>query len=121
MSKPDVRPRVIQIMGGQFRWLRLSILAALSMATLNLPCRAEEPIPKLNYEAVPDFFQLPPGEHFVEVAGVAVNYKGHMYLFHRGKHTLLEFDFSGNFVRSMADDLFVTVHTVRVDAEADDW
>src|SRR5881275_1946552 len=70
------RPRVIQIMGGQFRWLRLSILAALSMAALNLPCRAEEPIPKLNYEAVPDFFQLPPGEHFVEVAGVGGKFQG---------------------------------------------
>src|SRR5437868_13065650 len=110
-------PRVIQIMGGQFRWLRLSILAALSMAALNLPCRTEEPIPKLNYEAVPDSFQLPPGEHFVEVAGVAVNSKGHIYVFHRGKHPLMEFDSSGKFARSIADDLFATAHTVRVDAE----
>ena len=108
-------------MGGQFRWLRLSILAALSMAALNLPCRAEEPIPKLNYEAVPDFFQLPPGEHFVEVAGVAVNSKGHIYVFHRGKHPLMEFDSSGKFVRSIADDLFATAHTVRVDAEDNIW
>ena len=108
-------------MGGQFRWLRLSILAALSMAALNLPCRAEEPIPKLNYEAVPDFFQLPPGEHFVEVAGVAVNSKGHIYVFHRGKHPLMEFDSSGKFARSIADDLFATAHTVRVDAEDNIW
>jgi hypothetical protein len=42
--------------------------------------------PKLNYEAVPNFFQLPQGENFVEPAGVAVNSKGHIYLFHRGKH-----------------------------------
>src|SRR6059058_3520534 len=116
-----LRPRVIQIMGGQFRWLRLSILAALSMAALNLACRAEEPIPKLNYEAVPDFFQLPPGEHFVEVAGVAVNSKGHIYVFHRGKHPLMEFDSSGKFARSIADDLFVTAHTVRVDAGDNIW
>jgi hypothetical protein len=50
-------------------------------------CRAEEPIPKLNYEAVPGFFQLPAGEHFVEVAGVAVNSKDHIYVFHRGNDT----------------------------------
>src|SRR5438552_2001159 len=103
-------------MGGQFRWLRLSILAALSMAALNLPCRAEEPIPKLNYEAVPDFFQLPPGEHFVEVAGVAVNSKGHIYVFHRGKHPLMAFASSGNSVTSTADDVFGTAHSSRVDA-----
>ena len=82
---------------------------------------AEPAIPKLNYEAVPDFFQLPAGEHFVEVAGVAVNSKGHIYVFHRGKHPLMEFDASGKFVRSIADDLFVTAHVVRVDAEDNIW
>jgi DNA-binding beta-propeller fold protein YncE len=82
---------------------------------------AEEPIPKLNYEAVPDFFQLPPGEYFVEVAGVAVNSKGHIYVFHRGKHPLMEFDANGKYLRSIADDLFVTAHTVRVDAEDNIW
>ena len=32
--------------------------------------------PRLSYEVIADFFQLPPGEHFVEPAGVAVNSKG---------------------------------------------
>ena len=57
---------------------------------------------------IADFFQLPPGEHLVEPAGVAVNSKGHIYVFHRGKHPLMEFDSSGKFVRSIADELFVT-------------
>ena len=78
-------------------------------------------LPKLNYEAMPDFFQLPPGEHLVEPAGVAVNSKGHIYLFHRGKHPLTEFDPSGKFLRSLADDLFVTAHMVRVDVEDNIW
>ncbi len=83
---------------------------------------SEEPaIPKLDYEAVPDFFKLPPGENFVEPAGVAVNSKGHIYLFHRGKHPLMEFDPSGRFIRSIADDLFVTAHMVRVDTEDNIW
>src|SRR5215471_11800807 len=80
-----------------------------------------EPLPKLKYEAVADFFQLPSGEHFVEPAGVAVNSKGHIYVFHRGKHPLMEFDASGKFLRSIADDLFVTAHTVRVDSEDNIW
>jgi len=80
-----------------------------------------EPIPKLNYEAISDFFQLPPGEHLVEPAGVAVNSKGHIYVFHRGKHALMEFDPSGKFLRSVADDLFVTAHMVRIDPEDNIW
>jgi DNA-binding beta-propeller fold protein YncE len=80
-----------------------------------------EPIPKLNYQAVSDFFQLPPPEHLVEPAGVAVNSKGHIYIFHRGKHPLMEFDSSGKFLRSLADDLFVTAHMVRVDSEDNIW
>jgi DNA-binding beta-propeller fold protein YncE len=108
-------------MSVQVHWLRFSILAALFSAALVFPCRSEEPIPKLNYEAVPDFFQLPPSEHFVEVAGVAVNSKGHIYVFHRGKHPLMEFDTSGKFLRSIADDLFVTAHMVRLDADDNIW
>ena len=61
------------------------------------------------------FFQLPSEEHFNEPAGVAVNSKGHIYVFHRGKHPLMEFDPSGKFLRSIADDLFVTAHRLRVD------
>jgi DNA-binding beta-propeller fold protein YncE len=108
-------------MGAQVQLFRSLILAAILAAASIFTCRAEEPIPKLNYEAVPDFFQLPAGEHFVEVAGVAVNSKGHIYVFHRGKHPLMEFDASGKYLRSIADDLFVTAHTVRVDTEDNIW
>src|SRR5262249_42562757 len=72
----------------------------------------ESPCSMLHYEAVPGFFQLPPGENFVEPCGVAVNSKGHIYVFHRGKHPLMEFDPSGKLLGSIADDLFVTAHMV---------
>ena len=104
-------------MSTQIRCFRLPILAALFAAASIFRSHAEEPIPKLNYEAVSDFFQLPTVEHFVEVAGVAVNSKGHIYVFHRGKHPLMEFDSSGKFLRSIADDLFVSAHKVRIDPE----
>jgi streptogramin lyase len=77
--------------------------------------------PAINYEVVRDFFQLPPGENLVEPAGVAVNSQGHIYVFHRGRHPLMEFDASGKFLRSIADDLFVTAHMVRVDADDNLW
>ncbi|PYV67987.1 MAG: hypothetical protein DMG96_37705, partial [Acidobacteria bacterium] len=91
------------------------ILSGLAFAQL------QQPLSKLNYDMTADFFQLPPGEHLVEPAGVAVNSKGHIYVFHRGKHPLMEFDSSGKFLRSIADDLFVTAHMVRVDSEDNIW
>ena len=99
----------------------MSLLTVVLVSAPALSSRCQETGPRLNYEAVPDFFQLPPGEHFVEPAGVAVNSKGHIYVFHRGKHPLMEFDSAGKFVRSIADDLFVTAHTLRVDAEDNIW
>src|SRR5205823_111056 len=100
----------------------LAIVSGLLTLILTFEqAHGEPPVPKLNYEAVPDFFQLPAGENFVEAAGVAVNSKGHIYVFHRGKHPLMEFDSAGKFVRSIADDLFVTAHTLRVDAEDNIW
>jgi len=98
-----------------------SILTALLTVAPVSSSHSEEVIPILNYEAVPDFFQLPSGEHFVEVAGIAVDSKGHVYVFHRGKRPLVEFYASGKFIRSIADDPFVTAHMVRVDAEDNIW
>ena len=54
------------------------LLSGLAFAQL------QEPLPRLNFDMMPDFFQLPPGEHLIEPAGVAVNSKGHIYIFHRG-------------------------------------
>src|SRR5258708_36711587 len=89
------------------------ILSGLAFAQL------QEPLPKLNYDMLPDFFQLPPGEHLVKPAGVAINSKGHIYIFHLGKHPLMEFDSSGKFLRIIADDLFLNAHMVAVDPEND--
>jgi DNA-binding beta-propeller fold protein YncE len=101
------------------RWLRLLLMALLSgpVGAQNLA----PTIPKLSYEVVPDFFQLPAGENVVESAGIAVNSKGHIYVFHRGRHPLMEFDADGKFLRSIADELFVNAHAVRVDSEDNIW
>jgi len=56
-----------------------SILTALLTVAPVSSSHSEEVIPRLNYEAVPDFFQLPAGENFVEVAGIAVNSKGGIF------------------------------------------
>ena len=44
---------------------------------------AQQSVPDLAYESVPDFLKLPPGMNFGEVPGVAVNSKGHVFVFTR--------------------------------------
>ena len=107
-----MRHRILLLMA-EVLWFYL--LSGLACA------QVPEPSPNLSYDMIPDFFRLPAGEHFVEPAGVAMNSKGHIYIFHRGNHPLMEFDSLGKFLRSIADDLFVTAHMVRVDPEDNIW
>src|SRR5260370_7934487 len=83
------------------------ILSGLAFAQL------QEPLPKLNYDMLPDFFQLPPGEHLVEAAGVAVNSKGHIYVFHPGKHPLMQFHSSAKFLPTAPHSCSLTSPMVR--------
>src|ERR1700747_763095 len=94
--------------------------------------RAQQ-VPEIRYTAVPDFFKMPPDLYFGEVAGVAVNSKGHVFVFSRGNTTgpaygaagaqLLEFDSSGKFVREIGHNLYgwSFAHSVRVDKQDNIW
>jgi hypothetical protein len=44
-------------------------------------------VPQLPFQSVPDPLTLPDDVHFGEVAGVAVNSKGHIFVFSRGNST----------------------------------
>src|ERR1039458_8590692 len=56
-----------------------------------------------------------------EAAGVAVNSKGHIYLFQRTKPMLTEYDDKGNFVQSIGEGLFVHPHGLRIDPDDNLW
>ncbi|HXJ96764.1 MAG TPA: peptidyl-alpha-hydroxyglycine alpha-amidating lyase family protein [Terriglobia bacterium] len=93
---------------------------------------AQQP-PKIPYQSVPDFLKLPPNIYFGEVAGVAVNSKGHVFVFSRGNTTgpaygaaaaqLLEFDADGQFVREIGHNLYAWsfAHSVKVDRDDNIW
>ena len=65
-----------------FRQWLLFIAAIFALGVSNdstfAQVRTEPGIPKLNYEAVPNFFQLPAGQNLIECCGVAVNSKGYV-------------------------------------------
>src|ERR1035438_7663460 len=44
-------------------------------------------VPEIPYDSVPNFFKPAADLHFGEVAGVAVNSKGHVFVFSRGNTT----------------------------------
>ena len=97
------------------------------------PIFAQQAPPEIRYTSVPDFLKLPAGVYLGEVAGVAVNSKGHVFVFSRGNSTgpgygasaaqLLEFDADGKFVREIGRNLYAWsfAHAVRVDKQDNIW
>src|SRR5688572_27904592 len=79
------------------------------------------PVPELAYQVVPDFFQLPAEMNFGEASGVALDSRGHIYLFHRAKGMLAEFDNEGKFLRTLGDGLFDHPHGLRIDKHDNIW
>src|SRR3982751_3309413 len=57
-------------------------LATISTLVLATNAFAQSP-PEIPYDSVPNFFKLPPDMNFGEGAGIAVNSKGHVFVFTR--------------------------------------
>jgi hypothetical protein len=66
-----------------------SLAASIAIAQQSI---VSKPVPELGYKVSADFFQFPPIWIEGEAAGVAVNSKGHIFLFQRTKPMLSEFD-----------------------------
>ncbi|HMD40124.1 MAG TPA: peptidyl-alpha-hydroxyglycine alpha-amidating lyase family protein [Candidatus Acidoferrum sp.] len=104
----------------------------LFLSTVAGPLPAQQ-LPEIRYRSVPDFLKLPPDVYLGEAVGVAVNSKGHVFVFSRGNTTgpayaaagaqLLEFDHDGKFVREIGHNLYAWsyAHAVKVDAQDNIW
>jgi len=95
---------------------------------------AQQPqAPEIPFRSVADFLKLPPNLYFGEVAGVAVNSKGHVFVFSRGNTSgaaygasaaqLLEFGADGRFLREIGHNLYAWsfAHTVKIDPKDNIW
>jgi sugar lactone lactonase YvrE len=113
--------------------MNVRFLALVMLLTI-VPARAQQAVPELAFDSVPDFFKLPPGTNFGEVSGVAVNSKGHVFVFTRANSAhgpayaptaaqLLEFDEKGEFIREIGKDLYgwSFAHSVRIDRDDNIW
>jgi len=108
-------------------------LLALSLL-LAVPAFAQQSVPDLPFDSVPNFLKLPSGMNFGEVPGVAVNSKGHVFVFTRSNSAngpayaptaaqLLEFGPKGEFLREIGKGLYgwSFAHSVRIDKDDNIW
>src|SRR3954469_22556655 len=95
---------------------------------------AQQAVREIPFDSVADFFKLPEGMNFGEVPGVAVNSKGHVFVFTRSNTAggpayapaaaqLLEFGPKGEFLREINKSSFALAeaHTVRIDKDDNIW
>jgi DNA-binding beta-propeller fold protein YncE len=96
----------------------------LCLAIPLLSAAQEQAAPEIPFESVPNLLKLPTDLYLGEAAGVAVNSKGHIFVYTRSEKTrLFEFDAKGTFVREIGKDLygFAFAHVVRIDKNDHIW
>jgi NHL repeat len=108
-------------------------LACTTALTLPAAVKAQDAVPEIAFESVPNPLKLPPDMNFGEVTGIAVNSKNHVFVFSRGNSSgpayaataaqLLEFGPNGKFVRELGKNLYAWSfgHAVRVDRQDNIW
>jgi DNA-binding beta-propeller fold protein YncE len=112
----------------------IALSAALLLA-LSLPAQ----VPEIPYDSAPNLLKLPAGLYLGEVAGVALNSRGNIFVYTRtggvaattgasrnilhGGSRLFEFDATGKYLREIGQGLygFVFAQAVRVDSQDNIW
>ncbi len=103
------------------RWPTWLTVLSLGLACGLSPVAVAGDFPAMQYAVDADWPTLPPGWNFGETAGVAVDGKGHVYVFHRGENPIMEFSPNGRLVRSWGEGMFIRAHAIRVDPEGNIW
>jgi DNA-binding beta-propeller fold protein YncE len=80
-----------------------------------------ETAPDLGYLAVENGLVLPEGMKMGAPSSVAFDARGHMLVFNRGPHPLMEFDAHGSFVRAFGEGMYVRPHGMRLDSQGNIW
>lgn len=99
------------------QWWRLSSLCVAVVAGLwNASFAAE-----FEFQSVPGFVKLPEDIALGACSAVAVNSRGEVLLFHRGKRPILCLDAEGRYLRSWGDGVISAAHGLRIDREDNVW
>jgi len=114
------------------RWM-VGLLALASVPVLTQAAPAQDVAP-IAFDSVPDFLKLPDDVYLGEVSGIAVNSKGHIFVFSRAGSShgpafrntaaeLFEFAPNGRLMREIGKNLYAWsfAHMVRVDKDDNIW
>src|SRR5436853_303468 len=112
----------------------LAAAAFVAVATLSA-----QTVSSINYDATTDYLTLPPNTHLGEVAGVATNSRGQLFVYTRTGHAvatlgdertfyhggsrLFQFDQTGKFVKEIGQGVYAVnfAQQVRVDPQDNVW
>jgi len=120
--------------------MKLLKQALLSVALMaGIPAYAQKDVPEIKFDSVPNALQLPTGLYLGEVAGVATNSRGNIFVYTRTGHPtisigtarpfahggsrLFEFDRNGVFVREIGKNSygFMFASQIRIDPNDNIW
>src|SRR5262252_546927 len=104
------------------------------MAVLSTTTLAQQSVPEIPFDSMPNFLKLPPDMNLGEASGVAVNSKGDIAVFTRSNSAggpaygatasqILLFDKTGKFVREIGKGLYAWsyAHAIRFDRDDNLW
>jgi N-acyl-D-amino-acid deacylase len=74
-----------------------------------------------SYRLVPNWGPLPAGMQWGEVPGMTIDVSGRIFAFHRAEPPVVEFDASGNVLKTWGEKMFVWPHGIRVDRNGFLW
>src|SRR6185312_6087802 len=112
---------------------RFALALSLCLAVTSSLFAQGQAVPEIAFDSAPNFLKLPPEMNLGETAGVAVNSKGHVFVFSRSNTTgpaygasaaqLLEFAPDGTYLREIGHNLYAWsfAHAVKVDREDNIW
>ena len=75
----------------------------------------------LGYRPIETGLKLPEGMKLGAPSSVVFDARGHMIVFNRGEHPLMEFDAHGMFVRAFGEGRYVRPHGMRIDPDGNIW
>ena len=119
--------------------LALSAALGLSALTVSISLMAQTSVPEIPVDSNADLFKMPQNTFLGEVAGVATNSKGNIFVYTRtghptvtigtmrpfahGSSRMFQFDRTGKYVREIGKDTygFMTAAQVRVDPSDNVW
>jgi DNA-binding beta-propeller fold protein YncE len=104
------------------------------IAFLSAAPQAQQAVPEIPFDSVPNFLKLPPDMNLGEASGVAVNSKGDVAVFTRSNSAggpaygatasqILLFDKTGKYLRELAKGLYAWsyAHAIRFDRDDNLW